>query len=122
MNDPVTEEAVKTFERTRKSIHDWPYPEVNNAYKAGDYTWHEVDKEIYDNQFGNLFPLRMGDGGFMTSEPSFWDPKEKQSTYSVYMKIDGRYFCKMDVPKHYSPATYRAEIRKQFDIKEEPDA
>ena len=100
---------------SRSSIHDWPYPELDNAWKALDLRWHEVDEAIYNDQLEALPPARMSNGAFAVGEP--WDHDDTGAIHAVYMKVSGRYWARNDHLSKFNPLTYKSEIKEQIERK-----
>jgi len=100
-------------ESTLESIHDWPYPDVEQRFQNDDKSWREVDWEIYIDQLEALPPAKTGMFCFAVGEP--WRHTERGAIHAVFVKIGKRYFCRMDALKDFSPNLYRREIQKQLE-------
>ena len=109
----------EAFTPTRTNIADWPYPDINNAYNAGDSRWHEVDEEIFWEQLECVPPRRMTESGFMVGEP--YSHSERGAIHTCFMQVNGRYWGRMIALNDWNPPAQRIEIRRQITAEQYPD-
>lgn len=93
---------------------DWPYPDVEDRFRAGDKSWREVTEAVYWDQLECLPPIRMNGNAFMVGEP--WDSDARGNIYSTFVQVGQRYFCRMDHLIDFDPRLYRHLIRRQLKI------
>jgi hypothetical protein len=97
------------------TIEEWPYPAVDNMFKAGDRSWREVSKNIYWEQLEALPPAKMNGNCFAVGEP--WDHDNRGAIVTMFVQVGERYFCRMDHLIDFDPKIYRYLINRQ--LKEE---
>lgn len=97
-----------------RTIHDWPYPEMDNLYNAGDHSWIEVDEEIFYDQLECVPPARMRANAFMVGE--CWDEREEGALHSAFVEVQGRFFGRVVPLRKFNPARFTTEVIQQFHL------
>jgi hypothetical protein len=97
-----------------RNIDDWPYPLVDELWKAGDKSWIEVSERIYWDQLEVLPPAAMTRVAFAVGEP--WNHDGEGAVHTMYIEVGGRFFCRNDHLRDFDPAEYAVQVIDQFGL------
>lgn len=97
------------------NINDWPYPEIDDKYKMGDYSWREVSERIFYDQLECLPPARMQGNAFAVGETWTHD-EDGYRIHAVFCEVQDRYFCRNMRLANFDPELIIMEVESQFNF------
>ena len=103
-----------TTNNPQHDINEWPYPRMDELYKANDLRWIEVSRETYWNQCECVPPKRLGNGAFMVGEAWRFEPRFNCDLHAAYIIINKRYFGRNIPVKDFQPKRWADEIMAQL--------